>query len=729
MPTLPSCLPPAIVLAFALCWLPAQTQTQTFPIRAAGPSEPELVTEGEQPLAVGPAYKAMFDEGGVAFVPRFGKAAARNFPVRYELMGIGRGDVLAPVGPAERTCGTLRVDYMRPGLVERYDVLAAGLEQSFVLDELPAGTGDLVVRGRLTTDLQVAPFADGLQFTLPLVGSCTLGAVTVIDAAGQRVAGAVHYHDGLVDYVVPADFVATAQLPLVIDPLFGNTLTVVAAAVSEQNADVAFDATNGVYLVVYEFLFSATDTDIYAQRVSSSGVLIGPPMILEGSGANDLAPQVASVNAADRFVAVWNRQIASQGDVLGRTVDAATGVSGPFLAIASGADTQVSVDIGGAANTVDQHAICVWHNATIAQVEAVQLVVNPDGSMFTQDLTTLSAGSAIEPHISKSGGAAGRYLVTWRTNYGNGDFDPEGSIVDRDLTVLASGLSFDSAVNFTTNVDVDGDGNNWVVAWQTRESTTLQHDVFARTVHFVSPGSFALGSGIVTIEATPTSDEIRPHVCWTGDASLVSYQISALPGVGATYVRSIDSFSCADCEGRSRVVTSLSDDYAIVGASRRSGGDAVDEALFVQERRTGGGAADLLAQLWSGVDGRSQVVQASCGSRGGTTYANCALAGYAGFTMRCVDAEPNTTAILVLSRSQSPIVCGACRLVPDPYTGFVLFTNTNASGDASFAVAIPGNVAALGLDFYMQWIIVEPVTPGCYLLGSDLSTALSTRIE
>ena len=39
-------------------------------------------------------------------------------------------------------------------------------------------------------------------------------------------------------------------------------------------------------------------------------------------------------------------------------------------------------------------------------------------------------------------------------------------------------------------------------------------------------------------------------------------------------------FSCADCEGRTRVVTSITDDYGITGASRRSGGEAVDEALF-----------------------------------------------------------------------------------------------------------------------------------------------------
>ena len=106
-----------------------------------------------------------------------------------------------------------------------------------------------------------------------------------------------------------------------------------------------------------------------------------------------------------------------------------------------------------------------------------------------------------------------------------------------------------------------------------------------------------------------------------------------------------------------------------------------------------------------------------------------ARAGHAGFAVRCIDAVPNTTAILVLSRHQSSIVCGPCRFVPDPYAGYVHFTSTDSGGAAAFATAIPPSVAAFGVDFYLQWILVEPVTPGCYLFGSDLSPALRTVIE
>jgi hypothetical protein len=719
----------AVVAAFTLL---STLGAQQSPFRGpSGPvgmeAQPALAEQSDGLWGCGGGYKVRFDAGGFTFVPAFGATAPRNFSVRYELAACGRGTALQDVGAADRRDAGLRVEYARAAVTERYDLRADGLEQSFVLTALPAGDGDLVVRGRLSTELAVTAAAGGLQFTLPGVGACTLGGVTGIDAAGRTVAGEVRYHDGIVDYVLPAAFVANAQLPLVVDPLLGNASAVANTGNGEQDPDVAFDATNGVYLVVFEYVYSATDTDLYAQRVGTDGTLVGARILIEGSGQNDIDPQVANVALRDRFVVVWSRQTTNDSDVLACSVDAATGARGPVLAIASGADSQGWADVAGEATDADQDAICVWDNTTQDRIEAAQIGVNGDGTIFVQDLTTIVTGSVLNPRIGKSGGTTGRQLIVWMREYSLGDYDPTGAIVDRELTTLAGPFTFDSAVNFTGRVEADGDGESWIAAWHVKEASTAQNDVAARSVHFVSPGVASLGSGITLVSAVSAVNESNPSVCWTGNSTLVAYESSASAGSSANYVHSIDSFSCADCEGRTRVVTSLTDDYAICGASRRSGGEAVDEALFAVERR--GANFDVLATRWRSIDGDSAVVQPGCGSKGGITYASCARAGYAGFAVRCVDAEPNTTAILVLSRSQSSIVCGPCRFVPDPYAGYLHFTTTSGAGSASFAAAIPASVAALGLGFYLQWIVVEPVTPGCYLFGSDLSTAIRTVIE
>jgi hypothetical protein len=70
---------------------------------------------------------------------------------------------------------------------ERYEARAEGLEQSFEFLAAPGGRGDLIVRGRISTELGAERCADGsLRFGLPGVGGVSVGTVTGIDALGRK---------------------------------------------------------------------------------------------------------------------------------------------------------------------------------------------------------------------------------------------------------------------------------------------------------------------------------------------------------------------------------------------------------------------------------------------------------------------------------------------------------------------------------------------------------------
>ena len=100
------------------------------------------------------------------------------------------------------------------------------VELSFVFDRLPVGAGDLVVRMHLQTELP--PVGDGE--TLDLLygdrGSVHIGAVTGIDARGMRAKGTVRYVDGMLELGLPADFVDSATLPLMLDPSLGSEIQI-----------------------------------------------------------------------------------------------------------------------------------------------------------------------------------------------------------------------------------------------------------------------------------------------------------------------------------------------------------------------------------------------------------------------------------------------------------------------------------------------------------------------
>src|SRR5262249_42160608 len=107
-------------------------------------------------------YKVRFAADAVTLTPALGKQAPRDYPLTLRLESVGRGATFGPLTARAPTFAGLRVEYDRGVAVERYDLDAAGLEQSFVFATRPQGSGDLVVRVRLATDLQVTADADGL---------------------------------------------------------------------------------------------------------------------------------------------------------------------------------------------------------------------------------------------------------------------------------------------------------------------------------------------------------------------------------------------------------------------------------------------------------------------------------------------------------------------------------------------------------------------------------------
>src|SRR5690606_16998443 len=115
-------------------------------------------------------WRATFDDGSFSFTPAFGAAASRTWPLTLTLESVrrllGPEQVTAGAGAAVLAGETVEIA-RGPGLVERYEPRREGVEQSFVLSEPPPGEGDLVVRLRVTTDLQAPPAGDhsgGLAF-------------------------------------------------------------------------------------------------------------------------------------------------------------------------------------------------------------------------------------------------------------------------------------------------------------------------------------------------------------------------------------------------------------------------------------------------------------------------------------------------------------------------------------------------------------------------------------
>jgi hypothetical protein len=671
-------------------------------------------------VGTGGHYKARFERGVVSFTPAFGRAAPKTCPVRVSLLGTGRGSenvpVPVPIPPVAPEHDGLRVEYRHAGVIERYDVRPEGLEQSFEFAALPPGEGDLVVRLRLDTELDVEPCGDGLRFRLPGVGSFGLGEVTGVDARGARCKGAMRLGDGVLELSLPERFVATARLPLVLDPLLGVMFNVMAQSSDDEAPRVAYSLGSDVYLVVWTRINSATDTDVLGQRVDRNGLLVGNVISVAAQAGLNGAPSVGSVRTRDAFLVAYVRN----DDVLCRSVSASTGAVSLSLQLATGANVQRWPDVGGEATTADDDGVVVWVDYATNSIHSAEVGINADLSLGLRSGPRTAfhdAGNLVcdFPRISRCGGPVRRYGMTCHVEHSSADRDPMFFVLDDTGTTLTAPFVVSTGGLNDYAATCDGDGTTWVVAWERAVTASVR------------AASLSFRSGTVLPYVTGTERALAnsarlPAVTWLGQSCLVSW----FERTGNTAVCRVGGWGlmrCNVCEATQTPAGAFDLDFTAYGASTASGGNAVqpEQALLALESTASATSnGDVQAQRWDGRDGFHIDEGGGCGATG-EALAPCFSQANQFFALHLRGAPASVGAALVLSQDRIDLPCGPCRLVPDPFTGVVFVTATDVLGDAAIAIPLPLGLPLVGITFHTQWLVLG--TTGCAAFGAGLTAA------
>jgi len=710
---------------------PAVRQSAAVPINHAAGLQ---VVDGEL-WGGGDDYKVRFEPGGFVLTPALGRRAPRNYPLALRVESIGRGQTLSPLASRSPRFTELRVEYDRGVAVERYDLLAAGMEQSFVFATRPAGSGDLVVRARLTTDLQVSADGDGLRFDLPGVGGFRMGGVVGIDAHGVRVRGGLRYEAGILELSLPDAFVDRAALPLTLDPLIGAFVRVTPAGGDNDRAPVvAFEATANVYLAVWTRIFSATDLDVHGQRVSRSGGLVGARLLIENSTAFEYEPQITSCNLRGAFVVVYTRD---PGNIIARTVNGATGAVSAFITVAASSGSFHSGTVANMRNA--SHVVCVWQSDSDSTLQARRILVSTNLTLSLGATNTLATGASVppgRPRLAKSDRGTGRLALVYERQFGGSN-----PLVRPYLMILndvPAPLAIELAVNTSDRFDqgfpeVDGDGTTWLVVWEASSHDRVDTDAICKSFTYDATNrTVRVNSPPSEVRARLREQERLPSVFCTGGSCVTGWmeQFTSVPDIWTPEVRSVDPFRCTDCEG----VFSLDFVNAVslspVGCSVDAGGGQGEEALLVWETAsaTASSNGDIIARLWRAADGAVTSLGGGCGA-GGTNHATCARSPNRFFTHRLRGATPSTAAVFVLSGLRRDFSCGACTLIPDVATAILIPLRTDAAGEAAVFSAIPASSELIGVPLLTQWATVDLAPRACALFHFDLSNALRVVVE
>jgi len=668
---------------------------------------------GDALWGVGDGYRVRFDEAGFEFTPALGDTAVRACPLTFRLESIGRGPDARTMNPASSrtpTFSDLRVEYDRGLAIERYDVGIDGMEQSFVFHQRPPGKGDLVVRGRLATDMVVTAHGDGLRLEQPGLGGFHIGGVVAFDSKGQRARGHVRLVDGVLELSLAAAFVDAAVLPLTLDPFFGNVFRLSSTAL-EFRPRVSFDLSTDSYLVVWQ-----ASNSVHAHRVSRAGALIGSRLLIEAVGRH---PEVANVNDRDAFVIVYERN----GDILGRIVSASGVVPGETT-IAGTADTEETPTVGGSRTDAflgPGLALCTWlrRGSGTRAIEAASLTIDPTRRptmVVGARQTVESSGSfhpPVAPRVSKSDGSVGRYAVTYQSETSN--FINVAVLDWTGRRITPTQIVGPQSGRVGRLPDVDGDGTNWVVAWN-QSDPDFTAVVYARGVMWSASQQLVSPTG--PERRTIQNLGLGASVSWIGESHLLGSVSNTRVAVQS--FEPAQCFACEEISAMSGVGTAGSTPF---GCGTIAGGGPPHEALIA-----GSDVNGVFAQLFRTADGVVTSLGGGCGA-GGTACAPCARSPNPAFAHRLRNSIPNAPAFFVISGHEGQVACGACSFIPDLATAIFVTTSTNSVGASTVPFAIPANSSLRGVPLFEQWATLNLATPACGRFLVDFSSALRVVIQ
>jgi hypothetical protein len=501
---------------------------------------------------------------------------------------------------------------------------------------------------------------------------------------------------------------------------------VVASGVADSDPDVAFDATNATYLVVWRQREPGFGPGgVYGQRVLASGALSGDLLVIEGDPTVDASdPSVASVAASERFLVVWQEPTAAGSRIVGRTVGAATGELSATIEIAS---QGIECDVGGTSTLADAAAVVVWNDVPALALESARLEIPALGEPSVTKTATVHSGvpGLAEPEIAKSGGAAGRYLVLYENDHAFDSVYLDGVVIDGQLEFATTTAEHYRGGGFTGDFfrtsPVDGDGTSWTATW----SYTANTELFALAYFFDGASGRLQNTNQSKIPSADGSNIAGAAVGSIGSSAFV-----ATNDDGDARVELRDGITCSSCADSELLGSGVPGFDLMALCTEQSGDPAAGEsALLVWESRgLADLSGDLLGYFLEARDGALRPLGGGCGPI--VHRIGCATVGAAGFSSRLEGGVFGKLALLALSPSTAEFGCGACTIVPnlaDPSLLFYLAT-VDRTGKARIALPIPDDTAFEGLTLVFQWAELAD-EPGCAAFGLDLTDAFEVTIE
>lgn len=736
-----------------------QPDQQQLQVNQIGQAAVPVLRDGSQPFAVfraadgnitaeGSRFQAQFDRSGVALSTPAAKQGDELPRLELTFLGSQRGWSQQPATTdLAPNLNDNFVRYHRGNVVETYEVKPTGYEQTFHINQVPAGQGDLILAiaagGNVHAEAQPARH-QAIEFSHGDARAIRYSEAFAYDRAGTRVNVMTSYDgQGRIELTVPKSFLETAIYPVVVDPSVGAVFNPGGPTWNDLNPDVAYDPISEHYMVVWQRQFSASSIAIRGQVYDEDGATVGFVQAITSSATVSREPAVAFCQqpGATGFLVVWQ-----EGNLIrGQLRSAATGT-----ALASSFDISDNV---------------------VGKFDRRPTVAGPDAMIVAWDRTYGS-----NPQPTEIGAAAISFPVV-------GQPGTVSSTWEETIESVSGGAHVRNPRLAQSNVQRISAGTNWTqnrLVWQRWYTSPAPGDWDCRTAsirfhvgsnsfEFVqSPTGVSGGSAIGPNELTPAiaaraSRQTNPTdtqycIAWEGESSVFGRMYSETNATGSVFTvrdtanyEGMPSVAAGFCEFTvaygeiippnefavdiraarvlldgtvavtDRAVDLLGGPYQanLRSASRpiRDSGKETNTTLLTWYGATGpaNGLNDVRARFFEPVVPNDSLFGVACpgplgelaqiGSAGGS-----AIAGSPDFRLTIASAPANSLAVLLISpQLTTTAIPGApgCSL----YAGLpflsVLPTFTDAAGSGFAPLPMPCSIPS-GFTLAFQWGIYTP---------------------
>lgn len=298
--------------------------------------------------------------------------------------------------------------------------------------------------------------------------------------------------------------------------LLGGEIAISRASSTQQSPAVAYNETNNEYLVVWHDYrnYASSGSDIYAQRVSGSGALLGGNFPVSAQAANEALPGVAYNAANNEHLVVWEAG-GSSADIKGRRVSGSGALLGGEIAVATASGAQYEPDV--AYSYVNNEYLVVWDDHRAADSHVYGRRVSNAGALLGGEIqVSTDLGYQRESSVAYDG-TVNEYLVVWGQYYwgGSGNSDIYGQRVSGGGTLQGGNFAISNAPGAQSTPAVSYAFfaliGEYLVTWSDSRAGG-DSNIYGQRVS--SAG--ALVGGEFPISTAP-GDQYRPAIAYYGD--------------------------------------------------------------------------------------------------------------------------------------------------------------------------------------------------------------------